>query len=44
MTMKKQWESSNIWSRVRDDRDVDDLIFGSETRAEYEAVQTCSDR
>ncbi len=29
MTMPK-WEVNTIWSRVREDRDIDDLIFGYE--------------
>ena len=42
MTMPK-WEVNSIWSKVREDRDIDDLIF------DYEAYQsgedsTCSDR
>ena len=42
MTMKIR-EVNNIWSKVRDDVDVDDLIFkGEETNTrEYEP---CSDR
>ena len=30
MTMPK-WETNNIWARVRDDVDVDDLIFNYES-------------
>jgi hypothetical protein len=42
MTMVK-YEVNNIWSRVRDDMDVDDLIFN------YDGIHTndddtCSDR
>ena len=29
MTMVKR-DSNNIWSLVREDRDIDDLIFGDE--------------
>ena len=29
MTMVKR-EPNNIWSRVREDRDIDDLIFGDD--------------
>lgn len=36
MTMPK-WEVSSIWARVRDDRDVDDLIFN------YEATHSGED-
>lgn len=42
MTMTK-WEANSIWSKVREDRDIDDLIF------DYDAYHTsedsaCSDR
>lgn len=42
MTMAK-WEVNSIWSKVREDRDIDDLIF------DYDAYHTsedntCSDR
>lgn len=40
MTMTKR-ESNSIWSLVREDRDVDDLIFGQNSR---EMAQPCSDR
>ena len=30
MTMVKR-EPNNIWSRGREDRDIDDLIFGEES-------------
>lgn len=36
MTMPK-WEANSIWSRVRDDVDIDDLIFN------YEAYHTSED-
>lgn len=43
MTMMKR-EVNNIWSRVRDDLDVDDLIFGRENSNNQEQTETCSDR
>lgn len=39
MTMAKR-ETSNIWAMVREDRDVDDLIF----RYDMEQDDTVSDR
>lgn len=43
MTMIKR-ETNNIWSRVREDRDIDDLIFGEEFRSGHEDFLTCSER
>lgn len=42
MTMMKR-ETNSIWNRVREDRDVDDLIFAGETN-EHQMTQPCSDR
>ncbi len=41
MTMLKR-EVNSIWSRVRADVDVDDLIFNDDTHSREE--QTCSQR
>lgn len=41
MTMVKR-ESNSVWNLVREDRDIDDLIFG-ETNGR-EMSQPCSDR
>ena len=43
MTMVKR-DPNNIWSRVREDRDIDDLIFGEEFRSGYEESLTSSER
>lgn len=43
MTMVKR-DSNNIWSLVREDRDIDDLIFASETLNGREMSQPCSER
>lgn len=43
MTMPKR-ETNNIWARVRDDIDLDDLIFRHEDGAATESVQIHSDR
>ena len=42
MTMPK-WETNSIWSKVREDMDIDDLIFNYEA---YHASDddACSDR
>lgn len=42
MTMPKN--TSNIWSRVRDDVDVDDLIFRQESYHNNQEDEHCSDR
>ena len=42
MTMMKR-ETNSIWNRVREDRDVDDLLFAGETN-ERQMTQPCSDR
>ena len=42
MTMAKR-EVDNIWTQVRADKDVDDLIFGNEFSA-YNQCETCSER
>ncbi len=42
MTMPK-WEVNSIWSKVREDRDIDDLIFNYEAYHTGED-DTCSDR
>ena len=36
MTMPK-WEVNSIWSKVREDRDIDDLIFNYEAYHSGEA-------
>lgn len=43
MTMPKS-NKNNIWSCVRDDIDVDDLIFNYDAYHNNEEVQHCSDR
>ena len=43
MAMVKR-DPNNIWSRVREDRDIDDLIFGEESYSAQEDVSTCSER
>lgn len=43
MTMIK-YETNSIWSRVREDRDIDDLIFGEEFSIGHEDSSTCSER
>jgi len=43
MTMVKR-DSNSIWSLVREDRDIDDLIFAGETLNGREMSQPCSDR
>lgn len=43
MTMSK-YEVNNIWSRVRSDVDVDDLIFHSDGYNAKEDDKACSDR
>ncbi len=44
MTMLKR-EVNSIWSKVRSDRDVDDIVFGSYDNAPAdEKGQACSDR
>ena len=43
MTMMKR-EPDSIWNRVREDRDVDDLIFGEEFSGYREKSQPCSER
>lgn len=42
MTMSKR-EPNSIWNLVREDRDIDDLIFG-ENLNDREMAQPCSDR
>lgn len=42
MTMVKR-ESNSIWNLVREDRDIDDLIFGENLNSR-EMTQPCSDR
>ena len=42
MTMPK-YDVNNIWSRVRSDVDVDDLIFGNEN-VHTNQDETCSQR
>ena len=37
MTMFSK-EKNSIWSRVREDRDVDDVIFGREREQEQDVV------
>lgn len=41
MTMSKR-ESNSVWNLVREDRDIDDLIFGDVNGREM--AQPCSDR
>ena len=43
MTMIK-YETNSIWSRVREDRVIDDLIFGEEFSIGHEDSSTCSER
>ena len=43
MTMPK-YDANNIWTRVRSDGDVDDLIFRSDGVRTVEDDRTCSDR
>jgi hypothetical protein len=43
MTMPKR-EVNSIWARVRDDMDVDDLIFNYDSKLNYEEETLCSDR
>ena len=43
MTMVKR-EPNNIWSRVREDRDIDDLIFGDEFYSGHDESLSCSER
>ena len=43
MTMAKR-EVDNIWTQVRADKDVDDLIFGEEFSGYREKSQPCSER
>ena len=43
MTMPK-YEVNSIWSRVRSDVDVDDLIFDSDGYNAKEDDRVCSDR
>ncbi len=43
MTMPK-YDANNIWTRVRSDVDVDDLIFRSDGMPTVEDDRTCSDR
>ena len=43
MTMMKR-EPDSIWNYVREDRDVDDLIFGEEFSGYHEKSQPCSER
>ncbi len=43
MTMLKS-NKNNIWSRVRDDVDVDDLIFNYEANHKNEEAEQRSDR
>ena len=42
MTMAK-WEVNSIWSKVREDRDIDDLIFDSDAHHTSDD-SACSDR
>ena len=42
MTMPKH-EPNNIWSKVRDDVDLDDLIFGYDSNYDQDDM-ICSDR
>ena len=44
MTMKKKFEKNPIWSSLREDRDIDDMIFGYDTHWEPEERHTTSDR
>ena len=43
MTMPK-YDANNIWTRVRNDVDVDDLIFQSDGLRTVEDERPCSDR
>ena len=44
MTMKKKFEKNPIWSSLREDRDIDDMIFGYDTHWEPEERHKTSDR
>lgn len=44
MTMKKKFEKNPIWSNLREDQDIDDMIFGYDARWEPEESQIFSDR
>ena len=41
MTMAK-WEVNSIWSKVREDKDIDELIFDYDAHTSEDS--TCSDR
>lgn len=43
MTMVKR-DPSSVWNQVREDRDIDDLIFAGESFNGREMSQPCSDR
>ena len=43
MTMVKR-ETNSIWSRVREDRDIDVLIFGEESYFGFQEDHACSER
>ena len=43
MTMWKH-DSSNIWYNVLEDLDIDDMIFGEDSRMEQKKEHVCSDR
>ena len=43
MTMPR-YDTNNIWTRVRSDKDVDDLIFQNDGLRTVEDDRTCSDR
>ena len=43
MTMAKR-EVNSIWAKVREDRDIDDLIFDHDAVSHASEDSTCSDR
>jgi len=44
MTIKKNFEKNPIWSNLREDQDIDDMIFGYDARWEPGGKQVSSDR
>ena len=43
MTMTKR-ETNSIWNSVREDKDIDDLIFGYEPYYAHDQAHKCSER
>ena len=44
MTMKKKFEKNPIWSSLREDQDIDDMIFGYDVCWDPEENRNYSDR